>query len=209
MNTVDLLAVAQAAYRINGNALLKDTRNDLIANGVLVKAHLAGTTKLELIPDDTDQATAIKSYISQRVMLSRLIGKPLGDFVEQIGDLLEKEQVNKKNAGILAWAPKVYADMIKADDNSQDIARIATTSRYIGKVGDKVELEFHTIIKRWNANYNCYRYTGHDGKGNLIGFLCKNDYPAIIKLKARIKACEESRFTNGRTTYINYTKEIK
>jgi len=167
------------------------------------------STKIELLPEDSVTAEEIKNYILQRVMLSRLTDKALGDFIENISSLLEKDQVNTKHAGILAWAPKVYADLTKADDQRQEMYAISRSSRYIGKVGDKVEIDFTTITKRWNNNYGCFRYTGHDSEGNLVGFLSKNDYASQVKIKGRIKATEESRYTNGRTTYLNYTRELK
>jgi uncharacterized protein (UPF0332 family) len=211
VSTIQLVTIAQAAYRTNGNQLLRESKDGKVANIALVKAQIdpGASTKIELLPEDATKAEEIKNYILQRVMLSRLTNKALGDFIENIGVLLDKDQVNAKHAGILAWVPKVYADLTKADDQQNEMYAISRSSRYIGKVGDKVEIDFTTITKRWNNNYGCFRYTGHDSDGNLVGFLSKNDYPAQVKIKGRIKATEESKYTNGRTTYINYTRELK
>ena len=55
--------------------------------------------------------------------------------------------------------------------------------------------------------YNCFRHFGHDGKGNLIGFLNKKELSGIIV--GKVKKQEVSNFNNnGKVTYLNYVKEL-
>lgn len=210
IESVGLVAVAQAAFRTNGNQLLKDAKGELNSNGMLVKEYVYhGKPTVTVTEEDHAQAEVIRGYITQRVMLSKLTGRKLSDFIVKIGEMLDPATTSIKNAGLVAWAPKVYADLLKADEQQQEFSHLGITSGYLGRVGEKIEFEFHTVSKRWTNVYNCFRYAGHDGKGNLVGFLCKHDYPAVVKLKARIKATETAKISGGKTTYVNYTRAIK
>lgn len=209
IDCIELLAIAQAAWRVNGNELIQAAKDGRIPNGTLVKESVYNNVPtVEVTAEDRTQAVAMREYITQRVMLSRLTGRSLSEFVNKINDIIIEEKTNPRNAGLVAWAPKVYSDLQKSDEAQQEFSLLGLSSGYLGRLGDKVELEFHTITKRWTSNYNCFRYTGHDGNGNLVGFLSKNDYPAVVKLKARIKAHETGRLSGGKTTYLNYTKAI-
>jgi hypothetical protein len=210
VDILELLSVVQAAYRINGFAMLREAKDDKNSNGVMVKAHYYEPEKhrITVTDDDRTQAEAIRSYLTQRSMLAKLTGRALSDFATSIAEKLENEKASLRDAGILTWAPKVCADLQKADEAQQDFARISITSNFIGKLKSKVEIDFTTISKRWNNNYNCFRYTGHDGNGNLIGFLSKHDYPAQVRIRGNVKAHENGRLTSGKTTYLNYTKAV-
>lgn len=211
VNVLDVLSVACAAYRINGNEVLRESKDNKIANGVLVKAHYLDNKKIEVTDEDCLQAQEVKDYISQRVMLFKLTGSPVSDFVQNIFELVEKDTVHLHKLGLLVWAPKVKADLVKVDDQRQELSVLSFGSQYLGKVGDKIETEFVAVTERWTTAYNCYRYTGHDNKGNLIGFLTGNKLSKLdgVKIKGRIKTIENGRFTGGKTTYLNYVKEIK
>lgn len=210
INVLEAITLAVAAYRVNGNAVLSaGTPEHPVPNATLVKSSLfKQSTELQVTDEDRNRAEEIKAHITQQVMLTRLTGKSLTDFVERIGLIVEKETAPRTEAGIIVWVPKVYADMIAHDNQHHELAINGHSSNYIGRIGDKIELEFTTVIKRWNKEYLCYRYTGHDGNGNLVGFLCKHEYPAVVKLRAKVKAQEHSKFSGGKTTYLNYTKAI-
>lgn len=212
INCVELLAVAQAAYRTNDNSFIghiKETDKPYISNGILVKEFVYhNKPTVEVTEEDRTQARAMRDYITQRIMLSKLTGRHLSDFIVKLGTIISEDKVGIVNAGLVAWAPKVYNDLLKSDEAQQEFSLLGISSGYIGLLGDKIELEFYTITRRWNKHYGCFRYTGHDGQGNLIGFLSKNEYPKQVKLKARVKAHETGRLTQGKTTYLNYTRAI-
>lgn len=207
VNTLDVLSVACAAYRINGG-LLKDATADKNSNALLVKGHFRDSKPLEVTEQDRESAEAVKNYIQQTVMLARLQSMPVNDFTDKISKILDAETTNTVNIGLLTWAPKLYADLQKSSDTKQEVSLIGISSNYIGNVGNKVNINFTTISKRFNTTYNCWRYLGHDGNGNLIGFLNKNeinDGP----IKGKIKATEHSKYAGGKVTYLNYVKEVK
>lgn len=210
INVLDTLALAVAAYRINGNRLVNFTSLATpVTNAAMVKSHLLNCTMIDVLDEDRARAQEIKEAITQQVLLSRLTGKDLGDFVERVGLIVEKETTTRGNIGIIVWIPKIYADLQAEQNQTHELTINGYSSKYIGRIGDKVELEFTTVIKRWAKNYLCYRYTGHDGNGNLVGFFSKHELPATVKLRAKVKAQEESKFSGGKVTYLNHAKEIK
>lgn len=207
VNTLEVLSVACAAYRINGG-LLKEATSEKNSNSVLVKSHFRDAKPLEVTDQDRESAESVKTYIQQTVMLSRLQSLPVNDFTNQISTILEAETTKLSNIGILVWAPKLCADLQKSADTKQQASLIGISSNYIGNVGNKVNVNFTTISKRFNNAYNCWRYLGHDGNGNLIGFLNKNEIKDGL-LKGKIKATEYSKYSGGKVTYLNYVKEAK
>lgn len=206
VNVMDVVTVACAVFRINGG-LVRETKDDKIANGVLIKAHFLNNTPVEVTEVDRETATAVRDYIVQTVMLAKLTSKAVNEFTANIAELLERETTVVRNIGLLTWAPKLYTDMTKNNDVKQELNVLGFGSQYLGKQGDKITVNFTVITKRFNNNYNCWRYTGHDGCGNLIGFLSKNEI-ANGKIKGKIKATEYSNYNGGKTTFLNYVKEV-
>jgi hypothetical protein len=141
--------------------------------------------------------------------MAGLVGSKVNPFTVQISELLTKETVPGFNIGQLVWAPKLHDDGVKQDGVKETVNHFLFTSNYIGKVKDRVEITFHLLESRFNNVYNCYRHVGHDGNGNLFGFLNKDSIPDGARIKARIKKCEASRFNGGaKTTYLNYVKVV-
>ena len=208
---IDILAVACAAYRINGNQILRESKDDKIANGVLVKAHFLDNKHLDVTDEDRERAEEVKNYICQRVTMMLLTNTVVNDFLSSVFTIVSSEKTHPRNIGMATWAPKLCADLTRTDEQKHEMTVLSYGSNYLGKVGDKIELTFTTVVERWTQSYNCYRYTGHDGQGNLVGFLSKNKLSSQtgVKIKGRIKTTEKGRFTGGKTTYLNYVKEIK
>ena len=208
---IDILSVACAAYRINGNQILRESKDDKIANSVLVKAHFWDNKHLDVTDEDRAKAEEVKNYICQQVTMMMLTGTTINDFLNSVFAIVNTEKTHLRNIGVVTWAPKLCADLARTDEQKHEMTVLSYGSNYLGKDGDKIELTFTTIVERWTQAYNCYRYTGHDGQGNLVGFLSKNKLSNLtgVKIKGRIKTTEKGRFTGGKTTYLNYVKEIK
>jgi hypothetical protein len=208
IDTLELLAVAVAVYRMNGNRVINNDPK-ATSNKESVKNHFLGQPTVRVSGDDRDQATVIKNYLEQKVMLTRLTGARLSNFLSDVVENISKQSVRHFLIGQLVWAPKLYDDSIKQDNVKQDISVISVDSKYIGKEKDKVELTFHLFDCKYNSNYNCYRHIGHDGKGNLIGFLNKNQIADKSHIRARIKSTGVSNYYgNGKVTYLNFVKVV-
>lgn len=203
---IEALAAAVVAFRTNNNTVVKFT-DGKPGNREIVLEHLAGKSTLAITEEDRALALDIASYLAQKVTVASLVGSNIPDFTKKVADLIEKETIKGTDIGMLVWAPKLHADSIKRDDTKETIDRFVFTSTYIGKEKDKVEITFHLLNVRYNQAYNCYRHVGHDGNGNLVGFLNKNSIADGSRIRARVKSCEMSRFyNNAKTTYLNFVK---
>jgi hypothetical protein len=205
-NTLDIVSAAVAAFRINGNQIIREsetqTPNRKIVDELLTNG---GATN-----DDVVNAVSIIEELKQRQTLAALTGKELGSFQLDIIVLLHKDTVPSKNIGILTWVPKLHADLLKQEDIQHQFAVLSFGSKAIGSKGATVEINFVVVTERYNKEFGCWRYYGHDTQGNLVGFLIKNRLTASsLKIKGRIKNLAVSKLTVGKTTYLNYVKEIK
>lgn len=213
LNTLLVVSAAIAAYRgNNGQVINKIKENDTrITNRTLVDAALAGRIEvLEITDEDRANAQTLVDEMQQRNTLALLTGKKVSSFMTSFLEAIKDETTNTRNIGVIVWGPKLHEDSKKSDDTQNELALLSYGSKYIGKIGDKIELDFVTIVERYTTEYNCWRYTGHDTNGNLVGFLSKNKLTsATIRIKGRVKSQSTSRFAKGNTTYLNYVKEIK
>ena len=141
--------------------------------------------------------------------MNTLTGKKNNDFLMSINKALEKDSISNFEFGSLAWAPKLYEDSVKADNDKEQLLGFLYTSQYVSRPGKRCEITFHCIRSRYLSDYNSFVHHGHDGQGNLITFFNKNKFDGIHKITARVKKHEtDSHLSNVKTTVINYVKEL-
>jgi hypothetical protein len=211
--TLEVLAVAQAIFRLEGNRINRGdfdfvAKKQQVSSKERIVAHFNNTTAIEITDADRELATGISAYIQQRVIMDTLTGKEVSGFITDINTIVSKEHVHQFDLGRVVWAPKLYADMVQQSNNQEDIAQYAISSVYVGRVKEKIELDFTVISAKFNREYNCFRHLGHDGAGNLIGFLNKKSI-GTGRIRGRVKSQSVSRYNNnGKVTYLNYVQEL-
>lgn len=211
-STITVIAAAVAAYRTNGNSFITHPKEGSlnIPNRDLVDAILSKKPDaISVTDDDVSQAVIIINDLQQRGMIAGIKGSKISDFTSRAIAIANDENIQSYNIGIAIWAPKLHADMQKADAHQHEFNMLAFGSKYVGKIGDKIEIDFVPITVRYNTNYNVWRHTGHDNHGNLIGFLKKDKIEGTTRIKGCVKAQDHSRYTNGKTTTLNYVKVLK
>jgi len=211
-DTTEVLTVAQAIFRLEGNRI---NRSDFdfvakvqhVSSKERIVAHFNNTKLIEVTDADREVAKSIASYIQQRIIMDTLMQKEISDFITDINTIVGREYVHQFDLGRVVWAPKLYADMVQQSANQEDIAQYAISSAYVGRVKEKIELDFTVISVKYNREYECFRHLGHDGAGNLIGFLNKKSI-SNGRIQGRVKSQSISKYNNnGRVTYLNYVKE--
>lgn len=205
VDSIKALAAAIAVYRENGNRVEKysatATGNKEMALALLDSGNISDS--------DIETAKEIRAYMGQKLTIAELTGGRVSDFFRDISNIINEEQVAYFSVGLIVWAPKVVDDAKKRDDIKEDINQFYFTSKYIGQVKDKVELNFTPIDVRYLTIFNCYRHVGHDNNGNLITFLNKNSINTPSRIKARVKGCDINRFyNNAKATNLNFVKVI-
>jgi hypothetical protein len=212
--TAEVLAVSQAIFRLEGNRINRGdfdfvTKKQQVSSKERIVAHFNNTTSIEVTDADREVAGAIAGYIQQRIIMDTLMQKEISDFITDINTIVGREHVHQFDLGRVVWAPKLYADMLQQSNNQEDIAQYAITSGYVGRVKEKIELDFTVISVKYNREYECFRHLGHDSAGNLIGFLNKKSI-SNGRIQGRVKSQAISKYNNnGKVTYLNYVKELE
>jgi len=208
VSTEQVFAAAVAAFRVNGNTVLRDSIEGKTANKVLIESELKNPS----IVTDEDRVAAkqLIEFLTHQQTLSAITGKNLVEFGQLITVLASTEHITKRLIGLAQWAPRLYNDLQHAQEIRNQLAVLSYGSKYLGRVGEKVEIGFVTVQKRYNKTYQAWRYIGHDGHGNIVGFMNKQNFEQDqFQIKGRIKTTETSKFAeNGKTTYLSHVKEL-
>ena len=223
----DALAVAYAAYRINNEQYLKDTRRfsteenkTQFDNKSLVKFYWEkklNTSEAQWLPSDfemfepteADYASVeeARKWIKRYVMLG--LGE-LDDFKRQMVDELNKDQVPFKGMGRIAFAP----EFIKRDRHETSLTKTIRIeyrdSKHINPVGAAVEGVAEFLDKRYSTQWESYNYTCVID-GNLVSFMNKFDHAVGLRmrLKAKVKSHTKNKLFSADETRLNYVKLYK
>jgi hypothetical protein len=213
--TLEVLAAAVAAYAHNGQKIVRVTVHDngtrIDSNRQLVEDCFEGM-KLPFIVNDFHriEAEGIITYLQQTVIMQSLKSTP-DRFLAQITELLTQQEVSVKDIGILAWAPKLADDYQKKDHVRELSARYEHRSHYVGRIGDKVEIDFTLIEKRYIKSMDSYAVYGINSDDNLVFYWAKtlDKVCEVGKIGGRIKAHKEDEYRgNARVTTLNYVKVL-
>lgn len=213
--TLLALATAIAAYEFNKKSII---RNPITLNGQgvfpnrqLINDYVLGKGSPFIVNDfHNKHADGIITYLQQTVIMQSLKGAP-DRFLGQIVELLSKQTVKESELGLLAWAPKLADDYQKKDAVRELSARYEHSSRYVGKIGDKIETGFTLLDKRYIKTMDCYAVYGYDDNGNCLFYWAKtlDKVCEVGRIKGRVKAHNEDDYRNkARVTYLNYVKVI-
>ena len=215
----ELAALAFAAQRVNGTLLRDSTRwnestqtlENVTPNKTLIRDTVKGDIKLVVTDQDRVSAQEAIDAITQDCTMQILKGRRVGDFMQSMAALLEKETDTDASAGIMAFLPQMHEQLKQRQEREEKVQGIAYTSEYLGKVGDKVIVEITVLTTRFLQQYNCYSVTGHDAHGNMVNFLTgKQDCTVNGRYQGKIKRTEQSQYqNNAKVTQLNFVKLLK
>ena len=223
----DALAVAYAAYRINNNQYLKDTRRfseenkTQFDNKSLVRFYWQkkmNTSDAQWLPSDfvmfepteEDYANVQEAlkWMKRYVMLG--LGE-LNDFTRDMVNELDKKEVKIAGMGRIAYAP----EFIKRDRHEHSLKKEIRVeyrdSQHLGKEKDPVEVVIIILDKRYSSQWESYNYTAVTTEGNLVSFMNKFDYAVgdMKRIKAKVKAQTKNKLFSANETRLNYVKLYK
>jgi len=230
MKTVKLteaLAIAYAAYRINGDTYTKDTRRfsednkTQFPNLFLVRYYWEkklDTADAKYLPEDfemfepteADYASVQEAlkWMKRYVMLG--LGELDGFKADMVKELLQDE-IAVKSMGRIAFAP----EFIKRDQHESGLKKTIRVeyrnSVHIEPIGEKVESVIEILDKRYSAQWETYYYTAVTTDGNLVSF--GNKYEHAVgdrkRIKAKVKGHTKNRLFSADETRLNYVKLYK
>ena len=224
----DALAVAYAAYRINKETYIKDTRRysedenkTQFDNKSLVRYYW--TKKLQLsdaqyLPtdftmfepteDDYASVTEALKWMKRYVMLG--LGELDGFKADMVREL-SQDEVPVKSMGRIAFAP----EFIKRDQHENGLKKEIRVeyrdSQYLGKEKDAVEAVVKILDKRYSAQWESYNFTAVTTDGNLVSYMNKFDQEigTMKRIKAKVKAQTKNKLFSANETRLNYVKLYK
>ena len=223
----DALAVSYAAYRINKETYIKDTRrysedtptqfdNKSLVRFYWEKKH--DTRDAQYLPtdfkmfepteDDYASVTEALKWMKRYVMLG--LGE-LDGFKADMVKELSQDEVPVKSMGRIAFAP----EFIKRDQHENGLKKEIRVeyrdSQYLGKEKDAVECVVKILDKRYSAQWESYNFTAVTTDGNLVSYMNKFDQEigSMKRIKAKVKAQTKNKLFSANETRLNYVKLYK
>ena len=213
VNTRQALAVAIFAFQKNGK-IVKEATKDATTNKLMVwdyfvplKTNLP-RARIELTEELLEAADAIRTVIDHAVTMGMLTKGYVSGFLGSIHSIIKEDTVPSKHLGILVWAPKLAQDLQKAESLKELSAGYEHASKFIGKLGDRIEFDFTLIEKRFVRQLNTWSAYGYNEQGHLVKFLTKHEeLCATGRIRARIRKHEtDSYHNNAKVTALNFVK---
>ena len=224
----DALAVAYAAYRINGETYIKDTRRfsceenkTQFDNKSLLRYYWTkklNTSDAQYLPSDFEmfEPTEDDYECVQEALkwMKRYIMLGLGDldnFKQDMVNELTQDEVKVMGMGRIAYAP----EFIKRDQHESGLKKEIRVeyrdSQHLGKEKDAVEAVVKILDKRYSAQWESYNYTAVTTDGNLVSFMNKYDHAIgdSKRIKAKVKTQTKNRLFDANETRLNYVKLYK
>lgn len=212
ISTVELAALAFAAYRKNQSNVYKDTsffdkeKDSLVT--VVPNKQLIREGQLEVTEEDRADAQTAMDTLSQDRMMRILKGLAVPDFQNTLTNLLTQTECTMNDAGLMAFLPSMAAQLIQRQAREQEVAELAQASQYLGRVGEKVVVELTVMNSRFLQQFNCWSVNAKDDKGNLVAYLtAKENCTRSARYSGKVKRTETSKYHNGaQVTTLNFVK---
>jgi hypothetical protein len=213
LNTREALAVAIFAFRKNGK-VVKEATQEATSNKLIVWDYFVPLKtdlpreRIEVTEELLEAADAVRTVIDHAVTMSMLTKGFVVSFLGNIHEIVKEDTVKSKHLGMLVWAPKLAQDLQKAESLKELSAGYEHSSKYIGKLGDKIEFNFTLIEKRFVRALDTWSAYGHNEQGHLVKFLTKHEeLCATGCIRARIRKHETDSYHNGaKVTTLNFVK---
>jgi hypothetical protein len=216
--TLRVLATAIAAYEHNNRSIVRNPvtidgvgyypNRQLITDSVLYNGTFNG--KFIVNEFHEKQADGVIQYIEQTVIMQSLKGAP-DRFLSQLNEILANKEISIKDFGIVAWAPHLV-DQYQQQDHVRELsARHERLSRYTGRIGETVTIQFTMIEKSYIQSTDCYAVYGYTEHDNLVFYWAKNldKVCEAGRIQGRVKSHrEESYRNNAKVTVLNYVKVL-
>ena len=213
LNTREALAVAIFAFRKNGK-VVKEATAEATSNKLMVWDYFVPLKtekpqpRIEVTEELLEAADAVRTVIDHAVTMSMLTKGFVVSFLGNIHEIVKEDTVKSKHLGMLVWAPKLAQDLQKAESLKELSAGYEHASKYIGKLGDRIEFDFTLIEKRYVRALETWSAYGHNEQGYLVKFLTKHEeLCATGRIRARIRKHEVDSYHNGaKVTTLNFVK---
>lgn len=206
VSTTEAIVAAMLAFERNGNTIVRRNDEGKPDNKQLIVDYFVRGEKAT--PELEEKAIVLKNALDQRITLNAITGAKSNDFLVTITNLFKEDKISNFDFGLLAWAPKLFHDLSKADDVRESMLRAGASSKYIGQIGKRTNINLTVTSCRYLNQYNSFIHQGMDDNGNIVLFFNKEKIESG-NITARIKAHrKDERLSNALVTVINYVKKV-
>jgi len=219
---VDAIAAVMKAFKENGSKVEKNdylartTIDDsgvvtVITPGVTCNKTLAFKYLREqrlLTKQERAEAREVITYLQQKQIMDLLKGKVASQFATELTALLDNDTVPASRLGMLVYVASMYSTNKARDQVEERTNELRQVSKALGRVGDKVTIQFTMIESRYNQEHGYYSVFGTDQELNLVSFLTgKKELVKSGKITGKVKNAGENKWHGGAmVTALNYVK---
>ena len=221
----DMIALAYAAYRVNGNQYVKNTcrfsenkptqfsNKELMRMFLTQKGHLTHYVPEDYVPfkvTDEDYAAIDRARGHFKRYTMEILGDSLNDFQKTVYEAFCADNIPVNSTGIVAYLPQLVEREME-DIAFKKLLRVDyRDSAHIGAVGDTVEGVAKILRKFYSEQWEKWNYTAALD-GNIVSFMnaYEHDIDSMKRIKAKVKSHTKNRMFSVDETRLNYVKLYK
>ena len=207
-----MFTAAAAAHRINGGEYVK--RGAMVLdpaageyqykphpktpNAVIMEQVLSGA--METTPEDVQLGADVATHF-RGLTFKLLAGKIVNEFERKALNIASAEQVNARDAAVVASLPSCWARDVKRKSVEDRLAECQ--SEYFGKIGQKVEFTGEVVQAVFSQQWGIWFVTVITDSNHAVFFSNKAGIKPGVKVAGtgKVKA-----FRQAGVTQLNYTK---
>lgn len=150
-------------------------------------------------------------YLQQVEIMQTLTTGHANSFLKRIVELVSNETVKSNELGLMAWTPKLERDLRTRDTVREISAQYESHSKYVGKIKDKIVVDFTMIDKRYFKDTDSWSVYGYDSDNNLISYWANKEEKICDsgRIQGRVKNHAQDRYrNNAKVTALNFVKVL-
>lgn len=229
ISKVELLALAIAAQRINGEYVKRGGKSDFVdevledgevvqrfarvkeANRFIMET-VQSLDSSVITPELLKEAQEMMTNLEMEYMF-KVLGDSMNDFESSIqqflGDNGDIQKTMRQHIGVVAYIPAY----IERETKQRDLAERSINSEYLGSKGDVVSAEIEIVSKRQATAWAGWNVNAITTDGNRVSFFTTKDEisnkTGVFGISAKVKDCGAVwREEDIKETRLNYVKFI-
>lgn len=205
----------------SGNGYYDNEKTKMIYdNKTVITGMLDGLPEfqdIEVNDSHAEKAREISEHFQTSMALKKLSGE-LNSFEERVSDFIMNTAVDRFGVSVAASLPQSYAIDQKREAFNEQMSRYKKTSKFQGSIGQRMSMVVEIIDMKYLRNFGSYVVTSIYDDAHIIKFFWNKDPDLTgvlegktVKITAKVKQHETSRYSNADETMVNYVKidEIK
>jgi len=163
---LEVVALSAAVYRARGDTFVRSLDWDNTSNVDLMRDHLSGETKVDILPEDYNSAQDIITYLKGLVFDA--IVQPLNDFSSATLNLVSADEVSSRQLGLVASFPSVTKSKRNRDKLVMRQRELALTSEFVGDLKTRGKFDLTLEFIQDMASFDSFLHIAIDQDNNVV-----------------------------------------